>query len=142
MTSVVAVRWEPVTGVDWPCADILFAYSPPDALHVRMRFSNVVGVREADLVLEFSGAIAAQWESESFGLISLPDLLPKCRSPRWDTWTFPLLRIDNSEWLATYHARNPFGAEGRCHYVIVTMNDLLHVLARPTLEATWASPLP
>jgi hypothetical protein len=140
MNIETCVIWEPVTGVDMPCADLLYRYDPPEHIEVRLRFSNVVNGLENDLLLKFSGAISAQWESESFGLIPIPVPLPKCRSPQWDTWTFPLLRIENSSWWAVHDARHPIAAEGRSHFVLVTMNDLLHVLAKPAVNATWVSP--
>jgi hypothetical protein len=107
-----------------------------------MRFSNVVGGCESDLSLKFSGAIAAQWESESFGLIPLAESLPRCSAERWNTWAFPLLRIEHSMWLASHDARHPVATEGRIHYVLVTTNDLLHVLAQPAVVAIWVPPEP
>lgn len=140
MNREYAVLWEPTGSIDAPCADLGFAYAPPDTIEVRMRFSNVIDGHANDLLLKFSGAIAAQWETESFGLIPLPESLPKCLAKRWDTWTFPLLQIEHSRWLATYDTRHPIAAEGRVHFALVTMNDLLHVLARPTVVATWVPP--
>ena len=140
MSEESSELWEPVSGIETPCADLTFCYVHPHGLEVRMHFSNVVGGPENDLLLKFSGAIAIQWESETFGLVPIPGPLPKCHSPNWDTWTFPLLRVQNSSWWATYDARNPIAAEGRNHYVLVTMDDLLHVLAETTVTATWVPP--
>ena len=142
MNTESSMPWEPVGNIDTPCADLAFSYTPPDGLAVRMRFSNVVGGPENDLLLTFTGAIAAQWESECFCLIPIPDPLPMCSSSQWNTWTFPFLRVENSRWLAAHDARHPVAAEGRNHFVLVTMNDLLHVLAKPTVIATWVPPQP
>jgi len=137
MSMCASTRWEPISGIVSPAADLSFCYSPPENLRVKMHFSNVVGASENDLSLTFSGVIAAQWESESFGLIPIPEPLPTCSSAKWSTWTFPLLHIENSIWWAAHDARNPVGAEGKEHFVLVTMNELLHVLAEPNVSATW-----
>ena len=132
-----SVIWEPVPGLDLPCADIAFAYGPPDVLTVTMRFSNVVAGRGKDLQLCFSGAIALRWESESFGLIPIPGPLPKCRDEKWSEWSFPLLRVERSSWLAEHDARHPVAAEARVHFALISMNDLLHVLAFSDVDAQW-----
>jgi hypothetical protein len=137
MSTESSILWEPVGGIETPCADLAFRLTPPDLLVVKMRFSNLVDGTENDLLLKFSGTIAIQWGSETFGIVPIPEPFPKCRSPHWDTWTFPLLRIGNSSWWAMHEARNPTLAEGRDHFAIVTMDDVLHVLAKPTVSATW-----
>ena len=136
VSGVQCTRWRPVDGLDVPCADLLFHYTPPDLLGVRMRFSNVRGGQPLDLGLQFRGAISMRWESESIGLVPLPEPLPKCSNANWADWTFPLLRIEHSPWLVELEARRPIEAERRVHFALVTMNDLLHVLARDA-DANW-----
>lgn len=141
MTKQQCVRWEPLTNLDVPCADIAFSFQPPWRVTVRMRFSNVRDGQANDLELCFSKAIPLRWESESYGLVHLPKPLPTCRAEKWANWTFPLLRVDHSQWLAEHDARIPVAAEDRVHFALVTMNDLLHVLALPDVEAQWVPPI-
>ncbi len=137
MTDEHCVQWDGVTGIVSPCADISFVYDQPDEVTVTMHFSCVKGLPSRDLVLSFSGAISARWESESFGLNTLPDTLPKCGGIGWESWTFPLLKIENSSWLKLHVDCHPDAAEGRVHFALVTMNDLFQVLALPTVITKW-----
>jgi len=132
--------WDPLPGLDFPCADMSFAYNPPYRVIARMRFSNIVNGPSSDLQLSFSGAIALRWESESFGLIPLPKPLPKCRSESWSRYTFPLLRVEHSSWLAEHEAYYLLAAEGRAHFALVSLNDLLHILALPDVDTQWIEP--
>jgi hypothetical protein len=104
-----------------------------------MRFSNVVEGLTQDLALKFSGPILLRWEAET---ISRDDLdrrpLPKCRQARWSTWTFPLLVVVESPWLSSLEGYP--SAEGREHFMLVSMNDVLDVIARPNVDAKWVAP--
>ena len=132
-----ALRWEPVPDVRSSCADISLFYAGADQLSVTMHFSPVVGQPACDLRLEFAGAISMRWEDESFGLNPLPEPLPQIGSGAQPTWTFPLLRIEHSSWLAAHGARNPLGAARREHFALVALNDLVQILALPDVEAAW-----
>ena len=131
--------WEPIKGIDTPCADISFTYDAPSKLRVLMRFSNVIDGPANDLELTFAGPILLRWEDET---ISRNDLglesLPKCRDVRWASWTFPLLKVVGSPWLESL-AGYP-SAEGREHLMLVSMNDVLDVLARPDVGVRWVEP--
>jgi hypothetical protein len=137
MTSERCTKWEPVSGIVAPCPDISFTYEPGGEVDVTLYFSRLAGRPPQNLVLRLSGAIAAHWESESFGMIALPSPLPSCPHPSWSRWTFPLLRVEDSAWLAAYEGRNPIVAKGRVHFALVSMNDLVHVLALPDAAASW-----
>ena len=102
-----------------------------------MHFSHMADQPPRDLHLIFSGAISMRWEEESFGLNPLPDALPQIGSGSQPTWTFPLLRVEHSVWLATHEARETPLAAGRCHFALVALNDLLQILALPDVEAAW-----
>jgi hypothetical protein len=141
MNDEVCERWSVVTGIDWPAADVCFTYEAPFVTIARMRFSNVVGGSTQDLTVRFPGVIALRHESESFGLIPLPDSLPRFGAGRWSGYTYPLLKVRNSRWLAEHHARNPVEAADRHHFVLVSMNDLLHILALSHAEASWSAPV-
>ena len=89
-----------------------------------------------DLVLWFKNAIALRWGAESAGLSQLAESLPKCSAERWSAWTFPLLKIQESSWLREHAARSPVDAQGREHFLLVSMNDVCELLA-VFVVATW-----
>lgn len=134
MRAERCVRWEPVSDIECPCGDITFAYDGPGQLSVTMHMTDH---SPSDLRLIFSGAISMRWEEESFGLNPLPDPLPQIGSGPQPRWTFPLLRVEDSTWLATHAARETPLATGRCHFALVALNDLLQILAFPDVEAAW-----
>lgn len=132
-----AIIWEPAAGIESPCAAIAFRYDPPDKLQARMYFSRVNGGPNQDLEVLFHGVIGIRWSNEFHGSIvyPVPRPMPKCRDSRWASWVFPLLRVSESSWLATYQALP--GTELREHFALISMDDLLDVIALPDAEARW-----
>lgn len=129
------IKWEIFKDLDVPCADISYKWvSERNArLIVIMHFSRVIGGCAKDLELTFENPIALKWEDESFGLIDLPEVLPKCSSEKFVGWTYPTLIVSNSEWADLYAARTHTEEEYKSHkvthFVFISMNDLLHVLS-------------
>jgi len=132
--------WEPLPGIACPCAGISFSYHHKTDLHVLMHFSNVVDGPGQDLLLIFTGVVGFRWNPEDLGSVFHPaaQSLPKVADSGWTDWTFPLLEVCNSRWLATYEGYS--STQGRRHYYLVAMNDLVDVLARPDVVASWQSP--
>lgn len=137
MSNELCVPWEPLPGLIAPCGSVSFSYESPDRLRARLAFSEVIGGVPHDLLLLFSGVIAARFESESFGIVPLPNHLPKFSTPQWSNWTFPLLHVSSSSWLEEHVSHNPAAAERRVHFALISMNDLLHILALPEVTAAW-----
>jgi len=137
MNTDRCMKWDVVPSIDSPCADISLTYNNPDTVIVTMHFSHVKGLPSRDLVLTFDGAISLRWESETFGLNPLPEPTPRCTAAAWESWIFPLLKIEDSSWLRAHLNNNPVAAEGRAHFALVTMNDLLQVLALPEVKYQW-----
>jgi hypothetical protein len=141
-----AKRWNPVPDVEQPCADISFSrFSGRGAVViVTMHFSRVRGGTPRDLTLRFSETLAVSWEEESLGLIETPEVLPMCSAEAFRRWTYPLLLVENSRWAEKYAARlypaDDARAEAVRHYLLVSMNDLLHILTMSKPEVAWESP--
>jgi hypothetical protein len=131
--------WEPVAGIDTPCANMSF-HCTHEKVRVLMHFSHVKDGPQLDLELLFSGAMGLRWADETHGSIVSPAVrpLPKCRDERWTNWTFPLLTISESSWLVTYPDLP--GTKTRQHFALVSMNDLLDVLAFPEVVVRWVPP--
>jgi hypothetical protein len=138
-----AIKWMPKREIDSPCADISFTWV--SAAHARlvvtMHFSRVVNGPPEDLQLSFTRPLAVAWEEETFGLIDSPEDLPKCTGAHLSRFTHPTLIVEGSRWAERY-AANMFaegdpGAKRVTHYFMVSLNDLLHVLAESEPEAAW-----
>jgi hypothetical protein len=138
-----AIIWEPVSGIDSPCAELSLFLEPSRRLKVLMHFSKVKDGPTLDLELLFSGAVTLRWADEFTGSIFHPMsvLAPKCRNERWSEWVFPLLVIQESPWLATYQsiAELP-GTQSLQHFALICMNDLLDIAATPDVVARWVTP--
>lgn len=108
--------WSPVEGITAPCADIDYSYNHLGSVRVLMRFSIVEHGLDNDLELVFRDVVGLRWAPEHFGSIlsPMPQPLPKCQSSRWSKWTFPLLRIVESQWLLPY--KQLPGTERREHF--------------------------
>src|SRR5436190_15818428 len=96
------VIWEPVPGIAGPCGALSFRYDGPDNTSVTMHFAGVRQGSATDLVLRFKGLVSWRWELECPGFNPVPKPLPKCPGPEYKLWTFPLLKVENSAWIAQY----------------------------------------
>ncbi len=137
-----AVKWHPRPEVHVPCADISYTWTAPERrLSVLMHFSAVVGGLTDDLKLVFDNVLAATWEDESYGLIGSPAKLPKCASPDFSSYTHPTLIVQDSTWARKYadqkYPAHDAGRKRLVHYYLVSLNDLLHVLAESDPTASW-----
>lgn len=132
-----SIIWEPAQGIDMPCAEISFQYHRAHKLRVVMHFSRVKASGDQDLEVMFAGVIGIRWADEFHGSVVHPMArpLPKCRSERWGRWVFPLLADLDSSWLASY--QNLPGTERRQHFALISMNDLVDVIAPPDVVAKW-----
>ncbi len=135
-------RWEPISGIVGPAADISFSYAGRDLGTVTLHFSRVKGLPSEDLSLHFTHLVALRWELECPGFDPTPENLPKCISPKWSGWTFPLLEIENSSWLDQYaptyiHPNGP----SLSHFLLVSMNDLVQIIACSDVKSEWVAPL-
>jgi hypothetical protein len=140
-----AIKWMPTSEIDAPCADISFFWASEKGtrLVVVMHFSRVVGGFSKDLKLIFDRPLAVMWEEESFGLIETPKVLPKCSGAGFRECSHPTLIVEHSSWAEKY-AANKYGegdpeAQNVKHYFLVSLNDLVHVLAESTPEAAWVA---
>ena len=68
------------------------------------------------------------WENESYSLIALPDVLPKC-SKDFSDWVYPFIEVKNSEWLEKYESISSAYNDSKLRqYALISMNDLVMVL--------------
>lgn len=138
-----AIKWMPASEIDAPCADISFFWASEKGarLVVMMHFSRVVGGFSKDLKLIFGRTLAMNWEEESYGLIEAPKVLPECSGAGFRGFSHPTLIVEHSSWAEKY-AANKYSdgdpeAQNVKHYFLISLNDLVHVLAESTPEAAW-----
>jgi len=135
---MIASAWHPVSGIEGPCADISFARRQGEDLVITMHFSLVIGLPNRDLRLLFRGALAMHWEDEFPGLFPLPTILARCSDPRWKKWAEPLHKVEGSTLLAEHRGMRPTAAPPRiAHFLLISMNDLVHVVAQEDVAAEW-----
>jgi hypothetical protein len=137
MYRMVSTTWEPTSGIEGPCADVSVTLSRDNSVEVVMHFSLVAGLPNRDLRLQFARALALHWEDECPGLYPAPSNMAKCRGPQWDRWVFPLQRVEGSELLEQIRAVHEGSGPRLSHYLLISMNHLLHIVSSDESHATW-----
>ena len=136
--DMTASNWQPVSKVVGPCADISHVRTQQGALTVTMHFSLVVGLPNEDLRLQFPGALAMHWETECPGFFPVPRDMSHCTDSRWTSWEFPLQRVHGSQLLEQFQEICQLGnAPELSHFLLISMNDLVHVIAPSDATAEW-----
>ncbi len=132
-----AEMWEPIEGICEPCDGIAFSYIPPHAAEIRMAFAATAGGGPRELILRFKQVVVLSGEDEApGGFVPAPAIssLPKLERGAHPTWTFPLLKIVDSEPLKNYQLMRP---QKIAHFFMVSMDNLVHVIASAEVDAAW-----
>jgi hypothetical protein len=136
--------WEPVDGIDGPCGQISFSYSPDHTATVLMSFAGIAGNPPRDLILRFRLVIVLSGEDECpGGFVQAPAIpsLPKLGRGEHPSWTFPLLKLLDSEPLNQYQLMySP--THPLAHFFLISMDNLVHVIASADVDAAWSLPTP
>ena len=131
-----AERWEPVDDIDAPIEHIDFSYSSPNKAAATIAFLGSRGSART-LALSFTHVIVIAGEDEApGGFVAAPaaQLLPKLERGSHPTWTFPLLRLLESQPLNQYQMMRP---QLLAHFYLVSLHNLLHVIASADVGASW-----
>jgi len=118
-----AFAWHPVPDINDGFGSISFSC---ESNRSRTMLVTMNGARK--LQLRFTRVIAFQFEDDCPGNFKLPAPLPRLDAK----WVFPLLRVDDSAW----HRQWPMWPE-LAHYVLLSLDDLVQLIALPTVEARW-----
>lgn len=141
MTTENLIKWEPVQGIAFPCADISFQSRNREGLVLVLHFSLVVGNPKKDLKLTFRNAICLRWEEEAgVWLIQLPKHLPRIPDYGRNGCTFPLLEVKNSK-LLTEVSQNGQLVQDLRHFVLIALNDTVEILANSDTKTEWVDPV-
>src|ERR1044071_6327010 len=138
MTKPTLIKWEAVGSINDACTDISFTYGSGAhaTLAIRMHFSRLKGAAQRDLLITFKSPIGFRWDEEGpYCLESLPPVqsMPKLETGEHPTWTFPLLLLESSPWVAK-HLQVRAGAKLN-HYVFISLNDTVEVLGEKDAKA-------
>ena len=137
-------KFELLEGLEHPCADISYHWRSDSSalLTVTLHFSRVTGGYPDDVDCRFRKPVALLWEDESYSVSAIPGPLPKVENPNFDTWTYPSITIEESSWAESgfSNMHQAIGDGELTHFVFVSMNDVLHVLAVDIPEVL-ASPI-
>lgn len=140
-------RWEPIAGIEAPIAGIEICQRGAD-LTLHLYATTSYGGTGRDLKIRFEPHVIAFM---SHGEFEHPwnDYAETGPVPRADnappyTLPFPLLRVIDSEWLASFSPSRLAGYEGRilAHYRICTFEDTVDVLTDGAVTAEWADVVP
>ena len=125
--------------LEWPCASVIVEEDRGE-LEIRAVFSEIVGGRTQDLCLRFGRVVAIAsfeeiaypWDDED---VELPRL-----SGDWRNYTYPILTIENSEWMELVGDALPQRSEALTHFCVVTLDKTIDVLAEHRPTCIWITP--
>lgn len=128
-------KWEPVAGITTPAARAV-VQKDHEGLLVTMMFSEIVDGLGADLQMRF-GRVAAYTVYEEFVHPSeTPETKPPMLGERWNNYIFPLLVVNDSEWVRSLSDRL-IGFPDSVHYRLLTLDQIVDVLCNKQPEVSW-----
>lgn len=137
-----AKKWMPQGEIAYPCADISFAWASQvnAELVVTMHFSRMVDGLQKDREINFGSPMSIQWEDESYSLTEFPTGIPECEKGDL-RFSHPTIIVEDSNWARKY-ADNKYvtgdpEANDVVHYLLISLNDILHVLAETEPTTRW-----
>jgi hypothetical protein len=125
-----ASAWYPVLDITDVFGSISVSYEPRATSGAMSRSALVALHGRRDLRLKFSGVIALYCEDDCPGNFPIPSDRPRLNAD----YMFPLLKIENSRWGAQW----PMWPQA-VHYALISLDDIVHVLAQSSVEAKWGN---
>jgi hypothetical protein len=126
-----ATPWYPVPDITHGFGSISFRFEPHSTADPQSRRAVIALHGERSLHLRFAGVVALHFEDECPGNFPLPTDRPRLNSQLM----FPLLKIENSRWLAQW----PMWPK-LVHYALLSLDDLVYLIAEPKVQAQWGEP--
>jgi hypothetical protein len=140
------LRWTPVPDVVAPCAYIVLCTDPVDHT-VRLCFSAVRDAPPREVVIRFGRDVMACMSHEEFAhpwhMDDSTGEVPRIGG-RWGKYTFPLLEVRDSVWLATF-SDSQIEDERRAvarHFRFVSLDNTVDVLTNGDATAEWVPAAP
>ncbi len=124
----IAHAWYPVPDVDDAFGRITFSSNERRSNKSNSRSVTVLLHGERTLSLEFNAVVAFHFEDDCPGTVPLPKERPRLNH----NFMFPLLRIENSKWRDQW-----FMWPNVTHHALLSLDDLVHIVAAPDVIARW-----
>jgi hypothetical protein len=133
-----AEMWEPVAGISGPSGQISFSYVPSHTATVLMTFDGTAGGPPRGLTLKFKRVVVLCGEEECpGGFAPTPQPLPKIGRGDHPTWTYPLLKLVDSDPLEQYELMFHHKDQPLAHFCLISLHNVVQVIASADVEATW-----
>lgn len=129
-------KWEPIDGIVTPVASALIA-EDHEGLTITLLFSEIVDGCDSDLRLKFGYVLGYSVYEEFAHPWGTSESAPRLKG-RWDGYTYPVLRIKNSRWLASLPNFLVIHPES-IHYRFLTLDGIADVLCSKPPEVSWVS---
>jgi hypothetical protein len=141
----IAHRWEPLQDIpETPAYDFAVESSGIGRLTLTLRYSLVAGNDARDLRLIFKDVLAfrTNWDGNTPVVGGIIDP-PRCTKGRCEGYTWSLLAIENSRWLAggdfatSLHVASDLGEDQWRQFSVIAIERGIDIIARGEVSATW-----
>jgi hypothetical protein len=130
--------WEPIDGILGPCVQISFSYAPSHVATVLMTFEGTAGGAPRGLTLKFTRVVVLCGEEECpGGFAPIPKPLPQLGRGDHPTFTFPLLKLVDSEPLKQYELIFHNKGQPLAHFCLISLHNIVQVIASADAEVIW-----
>ena len=136
MSTERFVKWLPEASVQQPCSDISYSREAnrENLTKVTMHFGD-----HQDLLLTFQDVLSLRYCDDLFDLEPpVPiNAIPRLEIGSNPGWSFPLLKVENSTWLEWHLRRLPTEDGLHAHFVIISLNSLVQLIALSDVKVEW-----
>jgi hypothetical protein len=130
-----AEKWKPVEGIVTPTARALVKENH-EGLTVVLKFSEIVNGPQCDLLINCGRVPAYSVYGEFVHPWNGPATDYPTLAGDWDDYTYPLLQIQDSEWMNSL-AERLIPDTALVHYRFVTLDQIVDVLCTKLPEVGW-----
>jgi hypothetical protein len=131
-------KWEPIAGIETPAAAAVVV-EDHDGLKVTLLFSKITAGGDSDLRIDFGRVAAYSSYEELLHPWETSDNGPRLAA-RWEHYVYPLLRVRNSQWIASLP--NLSVSHPECvHYRLMTLDQIIDILCSKAPIVNWV-PVP
>jgi hypothetical protein len=141
----IAHRWEPILGIpETPAYDFAVESSGAGRLALTLKYSLIAGNDARDMRLVFGEVLAfrTHWDGDKPVVGGIADP-PKCCEGPCEGFAWPLLTIENSDWLASgdfavsRHLASDLGQEQWSQFSVITLERGVDIIARGLISTAW-----
>lgn len=128
-------KWEPIDRIETPAAAALVG-EDKEGLTITLLFSDIADGGDSDLCLRFGHVLAYSVYEEFVHPWQTSESAPRLTG-RWETYFYPLLRINESRWMASLPDLLAIHPD-TIHYRLLTLDQIVDVLCSKPPKVSWA----